>query len=164
MLLALLFGLLGWAGQAMADGPSGSTECHVADDDCDGSIDEDSDADGIDDDGDGAIDEDQPGDAADDPGENQVTCGSGTDVNGNVIYAGSNGVEACNDSAAQGPQGRVIVSGDGYVAVDGDGSNPEQAQGYARFDSSGAHCGDENNQDSTGDQTQNTQEDCNTQQ
>ena len=48
---------------AQAAGPSGSTECHINDDDCDGAIDEDSGGPLDDSDGDGRIDEDPSGDA-----------------------------------------------------------------------------------------------------
>jgi hypothetical protein len=226
-LLSVLLGLLG-AQRAVAVGPSGSDECHIQDDDCDGAIDEDSgaasdddDGDGLvdedtgtllddddgdgaidedppgdangdlnpdddldgaidedpadddgdgaidedvaDDDGDGSVDEDPPGDAADDPEENQAVCADGQDVNGIKVYADSGGAEACSDASETGPEGRIIVSSDqgGYVAADGDADNPEPANGYARLDSDGLHCGDESNEDSTqADQTQNTQEDC----
>lgn len=195
----LAFGL---AGQALADGPSGSTECSVQDDDCDGAVDEDTgtatddndgdgrvdedppgdvngdgnadddldgriDEDPADDDGDGAVNEDPPGDALDDPGENQVDCNEATseDVGGVQVYAGDNGVEACSDGGAAGlPEGRVIATSDqgGYVAGDGDATNSAPANGYARLDGSGLHCGDETNQDATAaDQSGNTPEDCN---
>jgi hypothetical protein len=49
-------------GAAFAAGPSGSTECHIQDDDCDGLIDEDTGGPADDNDGDGLIDEDSPGD------------------------------------------------------------------------------------------------------
>jgi hypothetical protein len=61
LLLALLC-LFTFAGTAIADGPSGSTECHLKDDDCDNAIDEDTGAASDDADGDGAIDEDDVGD------------------------------------------------------------------------------------------------------
>jgi hypothetical protein len=163
------FGLV-WVGPAAADGPSGSSECHLNDDDCDGAIDEDpaGDANGDgnpDDDGDGATDEDAIGDAADDPKENQVDCneGNSTDVGGlGFVSAGESGAEVCADDASAIPiDGRVIVSAEeGYVAIDGDNSNPAPANGYARADESGVHCGDTANQDSGADQTENTPEDC----
>jgi hypothetical protein len=149
LLIALLLALFGGTGAVLAEGPSGSDECHIQDDDCDGAIDEDS--------------GDPPGDALDDPGENQVACADGQDVNGIKVYADSGGAEACSDASETGPEGRIIVSSDqgGYVAADGDADNPEPANGYARLDSDGLHCGDESNEDSTqADQTQNTQEDC----
>jgi hypothetical protein len=166
LLLAVLIGVLGLAAPALADGPSGSTECHLADDDCDGAIDEDP-ANGLDDDGDGAVDEDAAGDAADDPGENQVDCNeaSSTNVGGlNYLYAGTNGAEACADETSALPvDGRATATTDqgGYVAVDGDNSNTAPANGYARVDSGGVHCGDEVNQDSSAtDQSGNTPQDC----
>lgn len=58
----LLFASLGIGGVAVA-GPSGSTECHLQDDDCDGTIDEDTGNTSDDQDGDGLIDEDPVGDA-----------------------------------------------------------------------------------------------------
>lgn len=171
MFLAALMAACVWmGGVALAAGPSGSTQCHLQDDDCDGTIDEDvpgdPDGDGIpDDDGDGAVDEDPVGDAADDPNENQVDCneGSSTDLVGiGYVYVGSNGAEACADETSALPiDGSASVDAEeGYVAIDGDNSNPAPANGYARVDQDGVHCGDENNQDATADQSQNTAEDC----
>ena len=165
--LALVFALL-WSGTAVA-APGGSTECHLSDDDCDGTLDEDpvgdADGDGLpDDDGDGVVDEDPAGDATDD-GENQVDCNEGgsTSVSG-IAYlsAGSGGAEACADNTSSLPiDGRLIVDADeGYVAIDGDNDNPAPINGYARLDSGGIHCGDEQNQDSTADQSGNTAQDC----
>jgi hypothetical protein len=153
LFVALLVILIAaFPGTALADGPSGSTECHVADDDCDGLIDEDS--------------TDPPGDASDDPGENQVNCNetSSTDVGGlSYVYAGTNGAEMCADDGSSFPvDGRVIVDAEGgYVAIDGDNSNTAPLNGYARLDQGGVHCGDEQNQDSTSsDQSGNTSADC----
>jgi hypothetical protein len=201
VVLAALFAFgLVLVGPAAADGPSGSTECHLKDDDCDGAIDEDtggaqddSDGDGRvdedpvgdangdgnldddldgrvdedvpDDDGDGAVNEDGVGDAADDAGENQVNCNEGgsTDVGGlGFVSASSSGAEVCADQGSAIPlDGRIVVSAeDGYVAIDGDNSNPGASNGYARVDESGVHCGDTENQDSGADQTNNTPEDC----
>ena len=196
----LLFASLWMGGVAVADGPSGSTQCHLQDDDCDGTIDEDtggptddSDGDGLidedpvgdangdgnaDDDLDGSIDEDVPdddgdgltnedalGDAADDPNENQVNCNesSSTDAGGvGYVYAGTDGAEVCADDTSAAPVdgSATIDADDGYVAIDGDNSNPAPANGYARLDDSGVHCGDENNQDASADQTENTSSDC----
>jgi hypothetical protein len=163
------FGLV-FIGPAAAEGPSGSSECHLTDDDCDGAIDEDpaGDADGdgnLDDDGDGAVDEDPAGDAADDPNENQVDCneGSSTDVGGlGYVHASGSGAEVCADDGSAVPiDGRIVVSADeGYVAIDGDNSNPAPANGYARLDEGGVHCGNTENQDSGADQSGNTAEDC----
>ena len=47
-------------GPALADGPSGSTECHLQDDDCDGVIDEDTGGTADDNDGDGRVDVEAP--------------------------------------------------------------------------------------------------------
>jgi hypothetical protein len=193
--------LLGLGGVAFAEGPSGSTECHIQDDDCDGTIDEDTggpaddnDGDGLidedppgdvngdgnpdddldglvdedpaDDDGDGLVDEDPVGDAADDPGENQVDCNedASQDVGGvTYLYVAENGVEGCADDGSQLPiDGRAAVTTDdgGYATADGDNSNPEPINGYARVDQNGVHCGDEENQDSGADQSSNTPEDC----
>lgn len=55
--------LVAFGGTAFAAGPSGSTECHLADDDCDGGIDEDTGTASDDEDGDGRVDEDPVGDA-----------------------------------------------------------------------------------------------------
>lgn len=228
-LFCVIFGLA-LCGPALGAGPSGSSECHIQDDDCDGVIDEDtgaasddSDGDGrvdedtgttlddndgdgrvdedsagdtngdgnldddldgrvdedpadddgdgrvnedvADDDGDGSIDEDGAGDAADDAGENQVNCNEQTseDVAGAQLYAGSNGVELCNEGGLAGAiEGRAIATTDqgGYIAIDGDGTNPAPGNGYARVDQSGFHCGDESNLDSGASQGGNTQEDC----
>lgn len=51
------------SGVGLANGPSGSTECHIQDDDCDGRIDEDTGAAADDSDGDGRVDEDPVGDS-----------------------------------------------------------------------------------------------------
>lgn len=189
-----------WLGGIAIAGPSGSTQCHLQDDDCDGLIDEDtgtatddSDGDGLidedpvgdadgdgnvdddgdglidedvpDDDGDGSVDEDGVGDAADDPGENQTSCNaeSSTSV-GDVtyVYVGSDGVEGCADDSSSLPiDGSASADlEEGYVAIDGDNGNPGASNGYARLDGGGVHCGDENNQDSSADQSENTIEDC----
>jgi hypothetical protein len=150
----VLLVMLVWVlpGVALADGPSGSSECALADDDCDGVIDE---ADGT----------DPPGDATDE-GENQTNCNesSSTSTAGVAyVYGGTNGAEVCADEGSAFPvDGRVIVDAEeGYVAIDGDNSNPAPANGYARVDDGGVHCGDEQNQDSTStDQSGNTSADC----
>jgi hypothetical protein len=163
--------LVAFSGTAFAVSPSGSTECQLADDDCDGAIDEDpaGDANGDlnpDDDLDGAVDEDAAGDAADDPGENQVVCSGNTTGVGGVfqLYAGDNGVEACADDGSSLPiDGRAIATTDqgGYAAIDGDNSNAEPSNGYARVDQAGVHCGNLANQDSTAeDQSGNAATDC----
>ena len=150
---------------AMTDGPSGSKECHLSDDDCDGRLDEDP-ADGADNDGDGRVDEDAAGDAADDPGENQVDCNESGSTNvGGVffLYAGTNGVESCADDASALPidgHATVTTNQGGYAAIDGDNSNTAPLNGYARLDPGGVHCGDETNQDSSADQSGNTAQDC----
>ena len=102
--------------------------------------------------------------------DNQVTCGTNNDVGGTDVYAAENGVEVCSDSADLPIQGRIIATTDdgGYVAADGDGDNPEEAQGWARLDGSGARCGDiatdddtpAGNADATHPTTEDTQEDC----
>jgi hypothetical protein len=166
VLLIAVIGALGMSGPALAEGPSGSSECHLADDDCDGRIDEDP-VNGIDDDGDGRVDEDPGGNASDHPRKNQVDCaeGSSTDVGGLFfLYAGTNGAEACADDGSSLPiDGRAVVTTEqgGYAAVDGDNSNPEPANGYVRVDGNLVHCGSEANQDSTAqDQSGNGIEDC----
>jgi hypothetical protein len=199
-LFCVVFGLV-LCGPAMGAGPSGSSECHIQDDDCDtvidedtgtapsddndgdGRVDEDSvgdtngdgnadddldgriDEDPADDDGDGAVNEDPVGDAADDAGENQVNCNeqASEDVAGAQLYAGSNGVELCNEGGLAGAvEGRAIATTDdgGYMTIDGDGNNPAPADGYARLDQGGVHCGDETNLDSGASQEANTQDDC----
>ena len=164
-LVALVLGVTGLSAPALADGPSGSKECHLADDDCDGRIDEDL-ANGQDDDGDGKVDEDLAGDAADDPGENQVDCNEANSTNvGGVffLFAGTSGVETCADDGSALPvDGRATVTTNqgGYAAIDGDNSNTAPLNGYARIDSGGLHCGDETNQDSDANQSGNTAQDC----
>ncbi len=199
LILILALGLWVVGMPAGAEGPSGSYECHVKDDDCDRAIDEDTgtatddiDGDGLideddpgdtdgdgnpdddgdgavdedvsDDDHDGAVDEDAPGNAVNNPEENQVDCDAGdaTSVGGVVyVYAGTNGAEVCDENSTTPIDGRVVVNADeGYVAIDGDNSNPGPGNGYARFDPDGPHCGDENNQDSGADQSDNDQADC----
>ena len=201
LLLVCVFGLV-VGGQAVAAGPSGSSECHLADDDCDTLIDEDTggaaddndgdgridedlagdtngdgnadddldgriDEDAADDDGDGSVNEDPAGDAADDAGENQVDCNedASEDVAGAQLYVADNGAELCNEGGFAAPviEGRAIATTDdgGYIAIDGDNNNAAPANGYARGDESGIHCGDAtSNQDSGASQTANTQDDC----
>jgi uncharacterized Zn-binding protein involved in type VI secretion len=163
-------GAFALGGMALADGPSGSYQCHLNDDDCDRAFDEDpvGDANGDlnnDDDGDGLVDEDPPGDAFDDPGENQQDCNETTSTKvGDLgyVYAGSNGAEVCGDDTTTMPvDGNATVSIEGqYIAIDGDNTNSAPANGFARVDENGVHCGDDTNQDSSADQTNNTQEDC----
>lgn len=92
---------------------------------------------------------------------NQVNCGNnskGTDVGPTGITIGgvsqappsggtSGALVVCNDGGSAGLpqviQGRIILSGDagtqkGYVAADGDATNPPEAQGWARVDVSSA--------------------------
>jgi hypothetical protein len=204
--LGTIFGVLAFVatflvgGMAVAGGPSGSAQCHLSDDDCDGTIDEDSgtatddnDADGridedpagdangdgladddldgrvdedaADDDADGSVNEDPPGDALNDAGENQQDCNEAGSTNaGGVtyVYAGANGVETCADEGSAIPiDGTAYVDiQNRYAAIDGDNSNSAPANGYARLDQNGLHCGDDNNQDASADQTNNTAEDC----
>src|SRR5688572_23614000 len=72
--------------------------------------------------------------------KNEVTCnhdngasGSGVNVfqGGSGAYVGSNGAEVCSDDNG-GIDGRIIVSSEGYVAADGDDSNPEEGKGWGR--------------------------------
>ena len=148
---------------AADDDGDGSVDEDVADDDGDGSIDEDV----ADDDGDGSVNEDPAGDAADDAGENQVDCNedASEDVAGAQLYVADNGAELCNEGGFAAPviEGRAIATTDdgGYLTIDGDNNNTAPANGYARFDQSGAHCGNTTaNQDSGASQTANTQADC----
>ena len=79
------------------------------------------------------------------------------------LSAGSAGVEGCADDSSQLPiDGRATATTDqgGYVAIDGDNSNPAQSSGYVRLDQGGVHCGNTANEDSTADQTANTSADC----
>ena len=74
--------------------------------------------------------------------ENQVSCGSGVASVGVVsVEQENNGVTGCTNGALP-IQGRVMVSGDGWAAIDGDAdNNPAQLKGWARVDSSGVTCG-----------------------
>ena len=63
LVVVALFAIASFPAIAQADGPSGSTECHINDDDCDGAIDEDTGGTVDDNDSDGRIDEDPIGDA-----------------------------------------------------------------------------------------------------
>lgn len=98
--------------------------------------------------------------------DNQVECGE--DLTGGeaplAVFAGETGAEACNDGDDLPVQGRVIASAEGYVAADGDDDNvfegDDTLTGYARVDDGGLHCGNDANQDSTADQSENTAEDC----
>lgn len=84
---------------------------------------------------------------------NQVDCGNGsegTDVGNTGLTIGgvklapqtpgtAGALVVCNDGFQVPIQGRVILSGDagtksGYVAADGDVSNADQAEGWARVD------------------------------
>lgn len=81
---------------------------------------------------------------------NNVSC-HGTRLGPTRLHvdAHNHGVGVCNDDNG-GPllDGRIIVHpGDGYVAADGDRSNPEPLNGFIRV-GSGAGCGN-GNQDST---------------
>jgi hypothetical protein len=85
------------------------------------------------------------GPSGSDETRNQVKCRKGTKTPVGVVYVGTNGVEVCNDGRAVLPvQGRVIVARaqGGYVAADGDRSNPGQAKGWVRVDRKGPRCGD----------------------
>jgi hypothetical protein len=95
--------------------------------------------------------------------DNQVQCGKGTRTPAGVIYAGTNGVEACNDRGPLPVQGRTIVTTNsgGYVAVDGDGNNPGITKGWIRVDRSGVRCGDDRGRrDATHPDSRDTRADC----
>lgn len=138
LLLSLAtIGLMGLAGTALADGPSGS---HEEDNVCDPVT-------GV----------------CSDVWDNQVTCGAGTQAGGATVYAGPNGVEVCNDDADLPIQGRAIATTDdgGYIAADGDADNAPEAQGWIRVDQNGVRCGDPTgNLDSTHPGTADGQDDC----
>ena len=78
-------------------------------------------------------------------GANNVTCGAGTETpTGATVYAGTNGVEVCNDDQSSAViNGRAIVSADGYATADGANDNTGTAYGYARVDGNGVTCGSE---------------------
>jgi hypothetical protein len=119
---------LAWGGQALAAGPSGSSECHIQDDDCDGLIDEDTGSAADDNDGDGRIDEDSAGDtngdgnadddldglvdedAADDDGDGSV---DEDPVGDAADDAGENQVD-CNEDTSEDVAGAQL-----YVAENG---------------------------------------------
>ena len=95
--------------------------------------------------------------------DNQVTCGSGTNTPVATVYAGTNGVEVCNDGGPLPIQGRFIATTEqgGYVAADGDSSNPGQAAGWVRVDRSGVRCGDDTGRrDATHPTSVDTVQDC----
>jgi hypothetical protein len=95
--------------------------------------------------------------------DNQVTCGSGVNTPVATVYAGTNGVEVCNDSGPLPIQGRAIVTTEqgGYAAADGDSSNPGQAAGWVRVDRSGVRCGDDSGRrDATHPTSVDTVQDC----
>lgn len=82
---------------------------------------------------------------------NKVTCngtsgpaegGANVYAGGNGVYVGSKGIEVCSDDDDS-IDGRIILSPDGYVAADGDDSNPDQAKSWARLDENGLTCGAE---------------------
>ena len=123
-LFCVIFGLA-LCGPAMAAGPSGSSECHIQDDDCDGVLDEDTGTASDDGDADGRIDEDSAGDTngdgnadddldgrvdedpADDDGDGSVNedpVGDGADD------AGENQVD-CNESASEDVAGAQLYAG-----------------------------------------------------
>ena len=157
--LSLLFGavlatFLIVGGTAFAAGPSGSTECHLYDDDCDGLIDEDTGGPSDDNDGDGLIDEDSPGDTngdgnpdddldglvdedhADDDADGSVdedAVGDGADD------PGENQVD-CNESASQDVGGvyYLYAGGNGVEACADDGSQlPVDGRAIATTDDGG---------------------------
>jgi len=86
-----------------------------------------------------------PGGTSEDSANN-LSCGvgtvappPGTNVQVNTEGGPEGGAAViCNDGAPAPIQGRVIASGStsggGYIAVDGDKDNPEQARGWARVD------------------------------
>jgi hypothetical protein len=125
LLLVCVLGLV-MGSQAFAAGPSGSSECQLADDDCDTLIDEDTGGAADDNDGDGRIDEDSAGDtngdgnadddldgridedAADDDGDGSVN----EDPTGDAADdAGENQVD-CNEDASQDVAGAQLYAGD----------------------------------------------------
>lgn len=165
LLVAALFALsFVFVGTAIADGPSGSTECHLQDDDCDGSIDEDTGGTADDNDGDGLIDEDPPGDAngdgnADDDGDGSVDEDPADDDGDGAVDEdpagdakddpGENQVD-CNEESSQdvgglfflfvGESGVESCADDGsQLPVDGRAIVTSDQGGYASID------GDNNN-------------------
>lgn len=65
-------------------------------------------------------------------GNNNVSCtGTGVPGTGITVGAHNHGVGACNDSAPL-IEGRIIVHTDGWVAADGDRTNPEPLNGFIR--------------------------------
>ena len=163
MLVVLLgvLAMMGLAGPALADGPSGSHEEDPVTT---------------------CTDPNDPSTCTtQDQWDNDVTCGDGeavaTPVGTAVVYGLPSGapssagaLEVCSDDGSV-VQGRVIASGDattqsGYIAVDGDKDNqPTQAQGFARVGGSAAgltvQCGDDAGaKDSTHPGATDGQEDC----
>ena len=127
LLLVCVFGLV-LGGESFAAGPSGSSECHLADDDCDTLIDEDTGSAADDNDGDGRVDEDSAGDtngdgnadddldgrvdedAADDDGDGSVD----EDPTGDAADGDGENQVDCNEDASEDVAGAQL-----YVAENG---------------------------------------------
>jgi hypothetical protein len=149
---------IGFAAQAFADGPSGSTECGVQDDDCDGAVDEDTGTAADDNDGDGAVDEDPAGDVngdgnpdddldgavdedpADDDGDGAVD----EDPPGDALDdPGENQVD-CNKATSEDVAGVQVYAGSNGVEVCSDGGAAGLPEGrvIATTDDGGYVAGD----------------------
>lgn len=94
---------------------------------------------------------------SEDDGDNETTCAEGTSVDNPeggsllTVYVDEGSIETCSDDGVP-LDGRIIATMDdgGYVAADGDASNPEQLQGWVRVDSDGSvSCGPDGDHDST---------------
>jgi hypothetical protein len=137
-LALLLLASLSLGGTALA-GPSGSTQCHIQDDDCDGRIDEDTGGAADDTDGDGLVDEDPTGDAngdglADDDGDGRIDedgaddDGDGTaneDAVGDAADDAGENQTNCNEGSS------TNVAGIGYVYAGSNGAEACADEGSA---------------------------------
>jgi hypothetical protein len=161
--------LLALGGAAFAAGPSGSSECALADDDCDGLVDEDTGGPSDDSDGDGLIDEDPAGDAngdgnpdddfdgavdedvPDDDGDGAVNEDGPGDA---ADDPGENQVD-CNEAASQnvggvyylyaGSNGVEACADDGsQLPVDGRATATTDQGGYAAIDGDNSNPGTSN--------------------
>jgi hypothetical protein len=160
LLFASLLALsMAFQGTALADGPSGSTECHIQDDDCDGSIDEDAGTLLDDDDGDGRIDEDPAGDVNgdgnadddldgrvdEDPADDDADGRVNEDPPGDAADDPGENQVNCNEQGSTSVGGvyYLFVGGSGVEAcaddgsalpVDGRGTVTTQQGGYVAID------------------------------
>jgi hypothetical protein len=119
------------AAPAYAAGPSGSTECHIQDDDCDGQIDEDTGTLSDDADGDGRIDEDTGTARDDNDGDGRIDEDSPGDTNGDGNP--DDDLDGAVDEDPADDDGDGLVNED-VADDDGDGAVDEDGPGDAADD------------------------------